>query len=363
MISQDILKQSISDSINNKTKPPGSLGVLEDMAMQIGMLQGTSRPELRKPHIVVFAGDHGIAATGLVNPYPQEVTAQMVLNFLNGGAAINVFCRQNKIELNVVDAGVKNEFITGTETGEARLIHAKIGEGTRNYLEEPAMSEDELNRSIESGKLIVSRIQKDGCNIIGFGEMGIGNTSSAALIMSAITGTPVRDCVGRGTGVDDDQLKTKISTLEKVFEKHWGEINEGPANSNLSVFSHNILRCFGGFEIAMMVGAFLKAAELRMVVVVDGFIATAALLCAKLIEPDLLRACIFAHTSGEQGHQKMLEFLGAKPLLQFRMRLGEGTGAALAIPLIQSSVNFLNEMASFDSAGVSNKDSLELSQS
>ena len=262
-----------------------------------------------------------------------------------------------------MDAGVKKDFEHNPGSGSINLINSKIGYGTKNYLDEPAMTEAELNLAIESGKEIVTRIQSEGCNIIGFGEMGIGNTSSAALIMSAITGTPVRDCVGRGTGADDEQLKLKISTLEEVFEKHWAEINDGPEDSNLSVFSHNILRCFGGFEIAMMVGALLKAAELRMVIVVDGFIATASLLCAKLIEPDILKACIFAHTSGEQGHQKMLEFLGANPLLQFRMRLGEGTGAALVIPLIQSSINFLNEMASFDSAGVSNKDSLELSPS
>ena len=341
------LQQELQHKIDNKTKPPGSLGRLEEIALQAGMIQGSIQPQVIKPYIVVFAGDHGIAATGLVNPYPQAVTAQMVLNFLNGGAAINVFCKQHDIELLVVDAGVITDFNEIPPTKKFR--HAKIGYGTKNYLEEPAMTNDELKNAIEKGREIVNEIHLTGCNCIGFGEMGIGNTSSAALIMAAITKLPMEICVGKGTGTNKDQFDTKLKTLQTVYSKHIKKVGGiSPAM--------DILRLFGGFEIAMMTGAYLEAAKKKMIIVADGFISTAALLAAQLIDQDVLRNCFFAHTSEERGHEKMLEYLKAKPLLNLRMRLGEGTGAALAIPLIRSAVNFLNEMASFESAGVSNKE-------
>lgn len=344
LTTEQSLQQSLQQKINGKTKPPGSLGILESVAMQVGSIQQTLSPQINYPHIVVFAGDHGIAATGLVNPYPQAVTAQMVYNFINGGAAINVFCRQHNIGLTVVDAGVNADF--DDTLYSTNLIAAKVGRGTKNYLYEPAMSREEMQTAIARGQQIVQGIFDTGCNCIGFGEMGIGNTSSAALIMSAMTGLPVDICAGRGTGVNDEQLVIKIRTLQSVIEKHSNALGNKPP-------AIDILQCFGGFEIAMMTGAYLAAAELKMVVVVDGFIATAALLVAQSIQPNLLQYCVFAHTSGEQGHAKMLQFLGVKPLLQLGMRLGEGTGAALAMPLIQSAVCFLNEMASFESAGVS----------
>lgn len=346
------LQEQLLHKINNKTKPLGSLGLLETIALQVGLIQETIAPVISHPHIVVFAGDHGIARTGLVNPYPQEVTAQMVLNFLNGGAAINVFCRQHNITLQVVDAGVNHELIPASTQlkvkGGEIFINAKMGFGTGNYLEGPAMSEAIALAAIEKGKVIVKTISDRGGNCIGFGEMGIGNTSSASLIMSAVTGIPVAACVGRGTGVNDEQLQTKISTLEQVHTLH--------QLSGLKAQPVALLAKVGGFEIAMMTGAYLQAAEQKMVIVVDGFIASAALLVAQLINPSILSYCIFAHTSGEQGHEKMLQHLQAKALLHLGMRLGEGTGAALAIPLIQSAVNFLQEMASFESAGVSNKE-------
>ncbi|HEY4149763.1 MAG TPA: nicotinate-nucleotide--dimethylbenzimidazole phosphoribosyltransferase [Chitinophagaceae bacterium] len=346
------LREALQHKIDFKTKPLHALGKLEGIALQAGLIQQTLTPSVHNPHIVVFAADHGIAATGLVNPYPQEVTAQMVLNFLHGGAAINVFCRQHHIDLTVVDAGVNfNWNDTITDTG---FIAAKMGYGTRNYLEEPAMSETETKQAIAKGRAIVAAIAAKGCNCIGFGEMGIGNTSSAALIMSAVTGIPIEDCVGRGTGVNNEQLATKTATLQTVFQKHLPAILSSPS-------PYTILQHFGGFEIAMMTGAFLEAAALNMIIVVDGFITTAALLLAQLIDKEVngeppLDYCVFAHTSNEQGHQKMLRYLGAEPLLQLDMRLGEGTGAAMAIPLIQSAVLFLSEMASFDTAGVSNKE-------
>ncbi len=339
------LVKELQHKIDFKTKPIGALGRLEEMALQIGQIQNSLSPQINKPHIVVFAADHGIAATGLVNPYPQAVTAQMVLNFLNGGAAINVFCRQNNIELIVVDSGVNYEF--DDIAASRKFITAKIGHGTKNYLEEEAMTEREALFAIEKGKEIVQTIAAKGCNTIGFGEMGISNTSSAALIMSSIVQLGIEECTGRGTGVNDEQLAMKIGTLSKVYKRHQlNTLNDKPIE---------LLQKVGGFETGMMAGAYLEAAKQKMIIVVDGFIATAALLIASKIRPSVLANCLFAHTSGEQGHEKMLQYLKAKPLLQLQMRLGEGTGAAIAIPVIQSAVNFLNEMASFETAGVSNK--------
>jgi nicotinate-nucleotide--dimethylbenzimidazole phosphoribosyltransferase len=268
-----------------------------------------------------------------------------VLNFLHGGAAINVFTRQHNIELIVVDAGVNHDFTQLPD--HLHFIHAKIAQGTHNYLEGLAMSREQANAAIAKGKEIVHQLATKGCNCIGFGEMGIGNTSSASLIMNALTGLSIEACTGRGTGASDEQLQTKIRTLETVAQKHHLKNYDKDAISLLSKV--------GGFEIAMMAGAYLQAAEEKMVILVDGFIATAALLIAKELNPVVLDHCIFAHHSGEQGHEKMLQHLKARPLLQLGMRLGEGTGAALAIPLVQSAVHFLCEMASFESAGVEKK--------
>ena len=340
----DVLRNKLQHLIDNKTKPPGSLGQLEDIALRLGLLQGTTHPTVNNPYIVVFAGDHGIAATGLVNPYPQAVTAQMVLNFIRGGAAINVFCRQHDLGLIVVDAGVNVEF-DSPAVGD-RFLSKKIAYGTRNYLEGPAMTATEAQAAIGAGRAVVADLAVRGCNAVGFGEMGIGNTSSAALIMSVVMDMPVTDCVGRGTGVDDDQLEKKKATLQEVHDLHCRAIAADPTAST-------ILQYVGGFEIAMLTGAFLEAAEQKMVILVDGFITTAALLLARLSNPGILDHCIFSHTSGESGHAKMLEYLGARPLLSLGMRLGEGTGAALAFPFVLAAVNFLEEMASFESAGVS----------
>lgn len=350
------LQQQLQHTIDTKTKPLGALGRLEEIALQIGLIQQTTNPVIRNPHIVVFAGDHGIAKTGLVNAYPQEVTAQMVLNFVNGGAAINVFCRQHQLHLRVVDAGVNFNF----SSNPGDLINAKIGYGTKNYVTEPAMNAYEVIQAIDKGRAIVNQIAASGCNCIGFGEMGIGNTSSATLILSAMTGLPVVEFTGRGAGLNNDQLETKINTLQQVYEKYGlNKLGQQPIE---------LLSRVGGFEIAMMAGAYLEAVKHKMIVVVDGFITTAALLIANAIYiaekhtslvsgwSTLIDHCIFAHTSHEAGHEKILRHLGVFPLLQLSMRLGEGTGAALAIPMVQSAVNFLNEMASFESAGVSNKE-------
>lgn len=335
-----VIHEELQHKIDFKTKPIGALGILEKIALQIGSIQQSLEPLLKKPTIIIFAGDHGIVNEG-VSPYPQEVTYQMVFNFLQGGAGINVFSKQNGIEIKVVDAGVNFDF-----EPHPNLIRAKIGKGTKSYLSEPAMTEDQCLKAINNGVEIVNEIHKNGSNIIGFGEMGIGNTSSAAILMSLLCGIPIENCVGKGTGLDDEGVEKKKAILKSAIENQ--------RNSEQSPLS--ILATFGGFEIAMMCGAMMKAAELKMILMIDGFIATSSLLVASKMNQSILDYCIFAHQSNENGHRLMLDHLKAEPLLNIGMRLGEGTGAAVAYPLIQSAVNFLNQMASFESAAVSNKE-------
>jgi nicotinate-nucleotide--dimethylbenzimidazole phosphoribosyltransferase len=332
------IQAEIAHKINHKTKPLGALGTLEKVAAQICLIQQTTSPLLTSPALVVFAADHGIAKEG-VSPYPQDVTYQMVHNYLRGGAAVNVFARQNKMDLFVVDAGVNQEF--GTVPG---LIDAKIGFGTHNYLHEPAMSPESCAKAVARGADIVASIADKGCNVIGFGEMGISNTSSSAIIMSLLTGFSLEECTGRGAGLDDEGLARKRALLAQAIRRH--ETARSPLD---------VLATFGGFEIAMMVGAYLEAAARRMVILVDGFIASAAFLVAAKLHPDVKSYAIFTHQSDEQGHERLLQHFGAEPLLRLDMRLGEGTGVALAYPLVQAAVNFMNEMASFEAAGVSQK--------
>jgi nicotinate-nucleotide--dimethylbenzimidazole phosphoribosyltransferase len=263
----------------------------------------------------------------------------MVFNFLSGGAAINVFARQHRINIKIVDAGVNYDFAE-----QPGLIHAKIGKGTKNFLFEAAMTTDECQQALLKGSEIVTNLQAEGCNTIGFGEMGIGNTSSAAVLMHLLTEIPLEYCVGRGTGLNDQGVQHKFNILKQAIEYH--EIKNEPLT---------VLSVFGGFEIAMMVGAFWQAAELGMLILIDGFIATAALLVASQPHPNLLDYCVFTHQSQEQGHSLILNYLRANPICRLDMRLGEGTGVAVVFPVIQSAVNFLNEMASFDAAGVAGK--------
>ncbi len=333
------LEAALQHRINQKTKPLGALGDLEKIALQVGLIQNTLTPQLRKPTMLVFAGDHGIVESG-VSPYPQTVTGQMVQNFLAGGAAINVFARQQGMILNVVDSGVNHDF--GNIDG---LIHAKIAHGTRSFLSEPAMSMAQCEQALTQGANIARQAIAVGSNVLGFGEMGIGNTSAASCLMSVLCGLPIDACVGRGTGLDDEGLKRKVEILRKAMDYH----------ALKGTDAKQALATFGGFEIAMMAGAMLGAAERHTVLLIDGFIATSALLVAAKLQPNILQYCVFSHCSDESGHAKLLQHLGAKPLLNLGLRLGEGTGAALALPLLQAAVNFLNEMASFESAGVSQK--------
>ncbi len=332
------LLNRVQRKIDNKAKPPGSLGMLESIAHKVAMVQGTEHPVIQNPTIVVFAGDHGIATKGLVNPYPQSITALMVRNFSQGGAAINSFCKSNQITLVVVDAGVNADL--SNLKSSSLFIDAKIGFGTACYLEAPAMSLLEVNQAIKTGQQITASIIKSGCNLIGFGEMGISNSSSAALIMNAVTEIPLDECVGKGTGSSEEQLAIKKTILTQVAAMHREALQSKDA--------YQILSAVGGFEIAMMTGAYLEAYDRKATIVVDGFISTAALLLAHAINPAILESCIFAHCSGEKGHGKMLNYLDQQALLNLGMRLGEGTGAALAMPLIKSAVIMLNEMASLE---------------
>jgi nicotinate-nucleotide--dimethylbenzimidazole phosphoribosyltransferase len=317
------------------------LGQLEEVAMQIGTIQQSLTPALKNPHILVFAADHGIAREG-VSAYPQKVTAQMVRNFVQGGAAINVFTRQHGIAVEIIDAGVKEDF---EEDVRNQIINKKISRGTESFLIEPAMTLEQCYQALSNGADCVSDIYRKGCNVIGFGEMGIGNTSSSALLMHLLTKLPFDTCVGKGSGLHDEALRNKKEILSHslIYSKEKSAVQE-------------LLAHFGGFETAMMTGAFLKAAENKMTILVDGFNATVALLVAIKLNPNVLEYCIFTHQSGEKGHKALLEYLKAKPLLKLDMRLGEGSGAAVAYPLIQSAVQFLNDMASFEEAGISEKD-------
>lgn len=335
----EALRASLQHAIDSKTKPPGSLGSLEALALQLGLIQRTLAPRIERPAMIVFAGDHGIVESG-VAAYPQAVTAQMVANFLGGGAAINVFSRLAGMTLEVVNAGVAADL-----SGCAGLIDAPLGRGTHNFAAQPArpaMTGAQTHAALAMGAARVRHHAALGTNLIGFGEMGIGNTSAAACLMSRLCALPIDVCVGRGTGLDDAGLRRKHAVLAAALAAH-------PRSGD----PLEVLATFGGFEIAMLTGAFLAAAQLRLTILVDGFIASAALLVACALAPAVRHYCVFTHASNEAGHRRMLAHFDAAPLLALDLRLGEGTGAALALPLVRAAAAFLNEMASFESAGIS----------
>lgn len=329
------LARRLEARINDKTKPLGSLGTLERLARQIGLIQGSDHPVLRQSAIVVCAGDHGVTAEG-ISAYPQSVTWQMVENFLAGGAAINVFARQNECALYIVDTGVNHDF--GVRDG---LLDRKIAPGTANFCLAPAMTAQQCASALQAGMQFAEALQTD---VLGFGEMGIGNTTAAAALMAAFTGVPVQECVGAGTGLDARGIARKADAVTRALHLH------GRASAPLER-----LAALGGFEIAFMTGAMLAAARRRKVLLIDGFIVSSALLVAAALQPAVLEYCVFSHCSDEAGHRRMLQYLGATPLMQLDLRLGEGTGAALALPLLRAAVNFLERMATFSSASVSEK--------
>ena len=329
---------NLQKKIDNKTKPIGALGVLEVLAKQIGLVFQTTSPIIKKPTIVVFAADHGIAQHG-VSAYPQDVTRQMVTNFLEQGAAINVFCNQNNIALKIVDSGVNYDFPTNTA-----LINAKIDKGTQSFLFGTAMSKSQLEQCFEKGSSIIKNIASQGSNCVGFGEMGIGNTSTSSVLMSVLCDFPIEECVGKGTGVDDEKLRFKNKILKKAIANYSGDED-----------LESKLAYFGGFEIMQMAAGMLEAHKNGILILVDGFICTVAYLIAFLKNPSVKDNAIFSHCSAEHAHKKLLDYLDVKAILQLDLRLGEGTGCAIVFPIVQSAVFFLNEMASFESAGVSNK--------
>ncbi len=324
---------------NDLTKPPGSLGRLETVANRCAAIFGSLTPPVDAARIVIFAADHGVAEEG-VSAYPREVTAQMVLNFVTGGAGINALAQAGGIDLVIVDAGVATPLpdVPG-------LIRRHIDSGTRNFTREPAMTAEQVNEALEAGFAEAEAAVTDGYNLLGCGEMGIANTTSAAAIAAALTGRSATEVTGRGTGVDDHCFARKLSAIERALALH------GPHLAT----PLDILQLLGGFEIAEMCGFFLGAAALRRPVVVDGFIATAAAALAVRMAPNAREYMFAAHRSAEPGHAALLEIIGDPPLLDLGMRLGEGTGAALAMKLIQTAVAAFTGMATFSSAGVSNK--------
>jgi nicotinate-nucleotide--dimethylbenzimidazole phosphoribosyltransferase len=318
--------------LDNLTKPPGSLGRLEELARSFGLMQGSTKPALERRAIFTFAADHGVSREG-VSAYPREVTAQMVFNFLNGGAAINVLCRHYGINNVVVDIGVDYDFpeLKG-------LVRKKVGRGTENFLRGPAMSEDQAIQAIETGMALAV-----GYDIVGTGEMGIGNTTSSAAILAAVSGSPVEDVVGRGTGVDDERLRHKIKVIRNALARHKPDPNNGL----------DLLIKIGGFEIGAIAGLIVGAASRRIPVVVDGFISGAGAIIATCLAPASRDYLFFSHLSRERGHKRMMEFFDARPILDLDMCLGEGTGAAIAIDIVTAAVRIYNEMATFESASVS----------
>lgn len=325
----------IQTAIDGKTKPIGSLGRLETLAAQIAQLQQTLSPRAETCTLTIFAGDHGIAAAG-VSAFPQEVTRQMVSNFLAGGAAACVIAKSRNVALTVVDAGVAGEAIAHPD-----LVSRRIGAGTRNFGNGPAMSEDECARALEAGRALGAETQGEAA---AFGEMGIGNTASASMLAHKMSGLDLGLLTGRGTGLDDAGLAHKRAVLDRAAARTADRLSAGEA-----------LREYGGFEIAMMAGAMIGAAAGGRLVLVDGFIATVAALAAEAIAPDIRPALVFAHVSADAGHAPLLAHMGAEPLLNLGMRLGEGTGALLAWPLVQAAAAMLREMASFESAEVSTR--------
>ncbi len=329
------LADSLTDKINNLTKPKGSLGRLEELALQIGLIQQTLTPKLSHPYNVVFAADHGIADEG-VSFSPKEVTRQMISNFLSGGAGVNFLARQHGFGLKVVDSGVDFDFppIEG-------LIDKKIRKGTRNFLYEAAMTVEEMERAISAGAEVVSDCYREGCNVISFGEMGIANTSASSMWMTCLTGIPLHDCVGAGSGLDASGVSHKEKVLTQALQNYKG------SNDVLDV-----MRYFGGYEMVMAVGGMLRAAELGMIVLVDGFIMTNCILAASKLYPDVLSYAVFGHRGDESGHARVLRYLNAKPLLDLGLRLGEGSGAICAYPILESAVRMINEMNTFGNAQV-----------
>ena len=329
------MQTSLRFKIDNLTKPKGSLGTLEELALQVGLIQQTLSPSLKCPQNIIFCADHGIEAEG-ISVSPREVTWQQTIHFTQGNGGVNFLCRQHGFQLKVVDAGV--DYDLPTDRG---IIDKKIRKGTRNFLYEAAMTEDEMNRCVEYGAEIVHQCHNEGSNVLSFGEMGIGNTSASSLWMTCFTGIPLLQCVGAGSGLNNDGIRHKYGVLKRALDNYAGD------GSTI-----DIIRYFGGYEMVMAIGAMLQAAELGIIILVDGFIMTNCILAASKLYPEVLDYAVFGHCGDESGHRLVLNALQAKPILSLGLRLGEGTGAICAYPILDSAVRMINEMDSFVGASV-----------
>lgn len=331
----EALRGSLQQKIDNLTKPKGALGRLEELALQVGLVQQTLSPTLKCPTNVLFAGNHGIADEG-VSLSPKEVTWQQTCHFLQGGAGISFLCRQHGFKLKVVDAGVDYDL-----PYDQGIINKKVGRGTKNFLYEAAMSAEEMERCLAHGAEVVDDCFNEGCNVISLGEMGIGNTSPSSIWMSVFTDIPLEKCVGAGSGLDAPGIAHKYKVLRQAMENYRGDGSV-----------RDLIRHYGGFEMVMAIGAMLRAAELKMIILVDGFIMTACLLAASQLHPEVMAYAVFGHQGDESGHKMLLDALHAKPLLNLHLRLGEGSGAVCAYPILDSAVRMLNEMDSFQASAI-----------
>lgn len=331
----EAIRSALTDKINNLTKPKGSLGTLEELALQIGWIQQSLFPALKHPQNIIFAADHGIVEEG-VSLSPKEITWQQISNFLHGGAGVNFLCRQHGFTLKIVDAGVDYDL-----PYEQGIINMKVRKGTRSYLYQAAMTEEEMQLCLERGAEVVRRCHEEGSNVLSFGEMGIGNTSSSSLWMTCFTGIPLEPCVGAGSGLDNAGIRHKYEVLKQSLDNYKGDGSP-----------RDIIRYFGGLEMIMAVGGMLQAAELGMIILVDGFIMTNCILAASKLYPEVLDYAIFGHCGDETGHKLLLDHLKAKPLLNLGLRLGEGTGAICAYPIVVSAIRMINEMDNFSHASI-----------
>ena len=331
------IRAALQEKIDNLTKPKGSLGQLEELALQTGWVQQTLTPALHHPQNIVFAADHGIVEEG-VSIAPKEVTWQQVCHFTHpmGTGGVNFLCRQHGFTLKVVDVGV--DFDLPKDRG---IIGRKVARGTRNFLHGPAMTEEQFGQCLAIGAEIVRQCAKEGSNILSFGEMGIGNTSPSSIWMSRFTGIPLEDCIGAGSGLDSAGINHKKAVLRQAVGNYSGDGSP-----------RDWMRWFGGFEMVAAVGAMLQAAELGILILVDGFIMTNCMLGASQLHSEVLDYAIFGHCGDESGHRKVLDALGAKPLLSLGLRLGEGTGAICAYPIVESAVRMINEMDNFRDAEI-----------
>ena len=338
----DGLRTAIQAKIDNLNKPKGSLGRLEELAMQLCLIQQSLSPSLSHPCHLLLGADHGIEREG-VSVSPREVTWQQMINFTRGGGGVNMFCRQHGFDLKIVDVGVDYDL-----TPYPAILNRKIARGTRNFLHEPAMTEAQYEQALQVGIDLVNTCHQQGCRIVSIGEMGIGNTSPSSIWMHLFGHIPLADCIGAGAGLNSEGIRHKYEVLTKAVE-NWKKSTD-TASSPIPL--HSTLSYFGGFEMIAAIGAMLRAAELHLIILIDGFIMTACALAACQLYPAAKAYMIFTHCGDESGHQCILALLDAKPLLHLGLRLGEGTGALCAFPIVDSAARMMNEMNNFDNANI-----------